>query len=119
MKESKLIQTLHGSLGGNRTRIKNKDLIFLLTQLSTYIKSGIPLVDALNILIRQVQKKAYRTILRDVTYDLTVGESFSSSLEKRGNAFPKLLINMVKASELTGELPEALDDMVNYYTESE
>lgn len=119
IRTSKLIQILYGSMGGNKTKIKNKDLIFLLTQLSTYIKSGIPLVDSLNILIRQVQKKAYKTILRDVTYDLTVGESFSSALEKRGPAFPKLLINMVKASELTGELPEALDDMVNYYTETE
>ena len=119
IRTSKLIQVLYGSMGGNKTKIKNKDLIFLLTQLSTYIKSGIPLVDSLNILIRQVQKKAYKTILRDVTYDLTVGESFSSALEKRGPAFPKLLINMVKASELTGELPEALDDMVNYYTETE
>lgn len=119
IRTSKLIQILHGSIGGNKTKIKNKDLIFLLTQLSTYIKSGITLVDSLNILIRQVQKKSYKNILRDVTYDLTVGESFSSALEKRGVAFPKLLINMVKASELTGELPEALDDMVNYYTETE
>ena len=119
IRTSKLIQILYGKMGGNRIRIKNKDLIFLLTQLSTYIKSGITLVDSLNILIRQVQKKSYKTILRDVTYDLTVGESFSSALEKRGAAFPKLLINMVKASELTGELPEALDDMVNYYTEVE
>ncbi|MBQ2946830.1 MAG: type II secretion system F family protein [Bacilli bacterium] len=119
IRTSKLIQTLYGSIGGNRTKIKNKDLIFLLTQLSTYIKSGIPLVDSLNILNRQVQKKSYKKILRDATYDLTVGESFSAALEKRGPAFPKLLINMVKASELTGELPEALDDMVNYYTETE
>ena len=119
IRTNKWIQTLHSSIGGNKTKIKNKDLIFLLAQLSTYIKSGIPLVDALNILIRQMQKKSYKNILRDVTYDLTVGESFSSALEKRGNAFPKLLINMVKASELTGELPEALDDMVNYYTEAE
>ena len=119
IRTSKLIQLLHGGVGGNSKKIKNKDLIFLLTQLSTYIKSGIPLVDALNILIRQVQQRAYKNILRDVTYDLTVGESFSRALEKRGSAFPKLLINMVKASELTGELPEALDDMVNYYTESE
>ena len=119
IRTSKLIQLLYGRMGANRTKIKNKDLIFLLTQLSTYIKSGITLVDSLNILIRQVQKKSYKTILRDVTYDLTVGESFSSALEKRGVAFPKLLINMIKASELTGELPEALDDMVNYYTEVE
>ena len=119
IRTSPLIQALHGNIGGKGTRIKNKDLIFLLTQLSTYLKSGIPLVDSLNILIRQVQKKSYKIILRDVTYSLTIGESFSASLEKKGNAFPKLLINMIKASELTGELPEALDDMVNYYTETE
>ena len=119
IRTSKWIQTLHGTIGENRTKIKQKDLIFLLTQLSTYIKSGITLVDSLNILIRQVDKRAYKSILRDVVYDLTVGESFSVALEKRGVAFPKLLINMVKASELTGELPEALDDMVQYYTEAE
>ena len=119
IRTSKWIQTLHGAIGENRTRIKQKDLIFLLTQLSTYIKSGITLVDSLNILIRQVEKRAYKSILRDVVYDLTVGENFSTALEKRGVAFPKLLINMVKASELTGELPEALDDMVVYYTEAE
>lgn len=119
IRTSPWIQTLHGSIGTGNTKVKNKDLIFLLAQLSTYLKSGIPLVDALNILIRQMEKKSYKAILRDVTYDLTVGESFSVALEKRGNAFPKLLINMVKASELTGELPEALDDMVNYYTETE
>jgi len=114
-----MIQTLHSSMGGNSTKIKVKDLIFLLTQLSTYIKSGIPLVEALNILIKQTQKKKYKNILREVTYDLTVGESFSVALEKRGAAFPKLLINMVKAAELTGELPESLDDMVQYYTQEE
>lgn len=119
VRTSKLIQLLHSSIGGTRVKFKNKDLIFLLAQLSTYIKSGITLVDSLNILIRQINKKSYKEVLREITYDLTVGESFSSALEKRGNAFPKLLINMVKASELTGELPEALDDMVNYYTETE
>lgn len=119
IRTSKWIQILHGNIGTTKAKMKNKDLIFLLAQLSTYLKSGITLVDSLNILIRQVQKKSYKTLLRDVTYDLTVGESFSSALEKRGNAFPRLLINMVKASELTGELPEALDDMVDYYTEVE
>ncbi len=119
IRTSKLIQTLYGKVGGNKIKIKNKDLIFMLTQLSTYIKAGIPLVEALNILIKQTQQKTYKVILREVTYDLTVGESFSFALEKRGAAFPKLLINMVKAAELTGELPESLDDMVVYYTEAE
>ena len=118
IKTSSFIQNYYKNFSP-RTKFKNKDLIFLLAQLSTYLKSGIPLVECLNISIRQVQKRAQKNVLRAVTYDLTVGETFSSALEKRGDSFPKLLINMVKASELTGELPEALDDMVEYYTEAE
>ena len=119
IKTSKFIEFMHKNFGNTHVVIKKKDLIFMLSQLSTYLKSGIPLVDSLNILIKQTRKKSYKEVLREVTYDLTVGENFSASLEKRGNAFPKLLINMVKAAELTGELPEVLDDMVNYYTEAE
>ena len=48
-----------------------------------------------------------------------MGDSFSQALEKQEQAFPKLLINMVKAAEMTGDLAETLDDMANYYTETE
>ena len=42
-----------------RKPMRNKDLIFFLTQLSTYIKAGIPLVEAMSILTRQFKKKYY------------------------------------------------------------
>lgn len=116
---SRMIQLLYGNLNTKKKKIKTKDLIFLLTQLSTYLKSGITLVESLNILIRQTKNKNIKYILREATQELTMGESFSKALEKQGNAFPKLLINMVKASELTGELPETLDDMIQYYTDVE
>lgn len=119
IKTSRLIQLLYGQVSGSSGKVKNKDLIFFLTQLSTYIKAGIPLVEALKILTRQYKKKKYQRIFSAIIYDLTMGDNFSTALEKQGNAFPRLLINMIKASELTGELPEALDDMADYYTETE
>lgn len=119
IKTNRWIQMLHGSVGPNKTKIKIKDLIFLLTQLSTYIKAGIPLVESLKILTRQYKNKSYQRIFRAIIYDLTMGENFSDALDKQNVAFPKLLINMVKAAEMTGELPEALDDMADYYTETE
>lgn len=119
IKTSRLIQMLYGQVGSASGKVKNKDLIFFLTQLSTYIKAGIPLVEALRILTRQYKNKRYKRIFGAIIYDLTMGDNFSTALEKQGNAFPRLLINMIKASELTGELPEALDDMANYYTETE
>lgn len=119
IRTSKWIKFFHSNYSSNRVKIKTSDLIFFLTQLSTYIKAGIPLVDSLQILSRQYKQKSYKRIFRSMMYDLTMGENFSTAMEKQGVAFPKLLINMVKASELTGELPEALDDMEQYYTEAE
>ncbi len=119
IKTNRLIQLLHGGKQVSKTRIKTKDLIFFLTQLSTYIKAGIPLVDALKILSRQYKNKSYERIFRAIIYDLTMGDNFSDALSKQGNAFPRLLINMIKASEMTGELPEALDDMAEYFTETD
>src|SRR5574344_19324 len=119
IRTDKWIQFLHGSSGKtSNIKVKTKDLIFFLTQLSTYIKAGIPLVDSLKILKKQYKNKNYQKLFRSLIYDLSMGDNFSDALGKQGEAFPRLLINMVKASELTGELPEALDDMANYYTES-
>lgn len=119
IRTSKWINLLHKTTGNTIVKFKTKDLIFFLTQLSTYIKAGIPLVESLKILSRQFKNKNYQKLFRAMIYDLTMGENFSSSMEKQGNAFPKLLVNMIKASEMTGELPEALDDMAEYYTEAD
>lgn len=119
IKTNKMIQILHSNTSTNKTKFKNKDLIFFLTQLSTYIKAGIPLVEALRIVARQYKNKKYQKIFRAVIYELTIGESFSSAMEMQDVAFPKLLINMVKTAEMTGSLPEVLDDMANYYSEVE
>ena len=117
---NKWITFFHGRGTVNKTKFKTKDLHFFLTQLSTYIKAGIPLVEALRILSKQFKKnKAYQRIFKSIIYELTMGEAFSSALDKQGVAFPKLLINMVKTAEMTGELPEVLDDMSDYYYQTE
>lgn len=119
IKTNKWIQTMYSSVNGNGAKMKKKDLIFFLTQLSTYIKSGIPLVEAFSILSRQFKDRNYQRMFRAMMYDLTMGESFSKAMENQGDSFPPILINMVKSSELTGELPEALDDMADYFTQTE
>lgn len=119
IKTNKWITLMHGNVSSGGPKIKTKDLVFFITQLSTYIKAGIPLAEAMDILSRQYKNKSYKKIFSSIIYDLTMGEAFSTALSKQGKAFPKLLINMIKTSEMTGELPEALDDMANYYTEAD
>ena len=98
-----------------QNQMRYKDLIFFLTQLSTYIKSGIPLTDSISILENQTKNKKNKDLFKKVLYELNTGANFSEALARQGNTFPKLLINMLKTSELTGNLTEALDDMAAYY----
>ena len=95
--------------------MSSKDLNFFLTQLSTYVKSGIPLLDSMEILSRQSKKKNISMLYRKIVFDLNRGVSFSDCLAKQGKVFPKMLINMLKTSEMTGDLTGVLDDMAAYY----
>lgn len=101
------------------SQMKDKDLNFFLTQLSTYIKAGIPLIDSIKILAKQAKEKKVQNLYNRLVFELTTGETFSEALSKQGAVFPKLLINMVKTSELTGNLTGVLDDMADYYKTSD
>ena len=101
---------------GNGTKMSAADLSFSLTQLSTYIKSGIPLSDSVKILAKQAKKASLKKSFNQLVYELLKGESFSEAMEMQPAIYPKLLINMVKTSEMTGDLPTILDDMAEYYT---
>lgn len=100
-------------------KFKSNDLDFFLTQLSTFLKSGITLIDSVKVLSKQCKNNGQKQVYKSIIYELTMGENFSEALAKQGTVFPKLLVNMVKTSELTGDLPETLDDMANYYKEME
>lgn len=100
-------------------QMRDKDLNFFLTQLSTYIKAGITLIDSINILAKQTKDKKVRNLYNRLVFELSSGESLSEALNKQGAVFPKLLINMIKTSELTGNLTGVLDDMADYYKTSD
>lgn len=99
--------------------MKDKDLNFFLTQLSTYIKAGITLVDSINILAKQAKDKKVKNLYNRLVFELNTGQTLSEALNRQGVVFPKLLINMIKTSELTGNLTGVLDDMADYYKTSD
>lgn len=92
------------------------ELAFALTQLATYLRAGITLVDSVRILAKQTPQPQKRKVYELIVYDLLAGDSFSDALERQSKVFPKLLINMAKTAELTGDLPNVLEDMAEYFT---
>lgn len=118
IKTSPMINFLFKESSFGSPKMSTKELIFWLTQLSTYLKAGITLNDSVKILSKQMSsKKSKARAFQSISYELTLGSSFSASLEKQGDMFPPLLINMIKAAEASGTLIETLEDMAAYYTE--
>ena len=113
--EDKLSTSLGLATSATSKKMSAKEVNFFLTQLSTYIKSGIPLLDSMEILSRQAKSKSTKMLYGKIVFELSRGVSFSKCLEKQGKVFPKMLINMLKTSEMTGDLTGVLDDMAQYY----
>ena len=67
--------------------MRYKELTFFLTQLSTYIKSGITLADTIAILEKQTNKKKNKELFKRISYELNTGSNFSEALARQGNVF--------------------------------
>ncbi len=105
---------LNVDIGG--TKLNASELSFMLTQLSTYLKAGISLIDSVRILSKQANKKYKRRIFDKLTYALLMGQEFSEALNEQDKVSPRMLIKLVKTAAMTGDLPATLDDMADYYT---
>ncbi|GGM27271.1 phytochrome sensor protein [Paraliobacillus quinghaiensis] len=95
--------------------IKNKDFVIFLRQFSTLIDAGITLVETTVILEEQTQSKPLKKALQQIQNDLEEGIGLSDALAEFPRLFPELLISMIHAGEVSGNLDEILDRMAAYY----
>jgi type IV pilus assembly protein PilC len=91
-----------------RGKIKMKDVVIFTRQFSTMINSGLPLVQALDILSKQSENKALQEVTRQVVYDVESGHTVADAMRKHPKAFGELYVNMVAAGEAGGILDTIL-----------
>ena len=90
-------------------RISREDLALMTRQLSSLLKSGVPLVEAINSLGKEFSGHPLEKILADISSELKGGKSFSEALKIHSQIFPPFYINMVRTAEETGELDRVLN----------
>jgi type IV pilus assembly protein PilC len=88
--------------------IKMRDIVIFTRQFSTMINSGLPLVQALDILAKQSESKALQEVTRAVVFDVESGHTVADALGKHPKAFSDLYVNMVAAGEAGGILDTIL-----------
>jgi len=84
-----------------------KDKIFFTKQLALLLKSGIPLAEAINLMIDQ-SPKYMRPMLTKMRDELREGKSFATILSAYPKSFSSLYIQLIKAGEASGQMEKVL-----------
>ena len=96
------------------SKIKLGELVLFSRQMATMIDSGIPLVQALEILSEQIENRGFRAIIVEVKKDVSSGAALNEALAKHPRAFSLLFVNMVKAGESSGALDAIMERLASY-----
>lgn len=91
-------------------------LVQFSQELLSLLTAGLSLVESIETLVDKENIDNNRKIIQSVLSRLYEGATFSSALEK-SSEFPALYIATVRASERTGDLPEALKRFITYQTQ--
>src|SRR5688500_3908006 len=89
-------------------KISMRDIVIFTRQFSTMINSGLPLVQALDILAKQSENKSLQVVTKAVVFDVESGNTVADALGKHPKAFNELYVNMFVAGAAGGILDTIL-----------
>ncbi len=104
---------------GGKNKVKAKDIAIFSRQLSTMMSSGVPLVQAFEIIGRGHENKGVQDLLLSVKTDIEGGSNMSDALRKHPLYFDDLFCNLVQAGEHAGILDTILDRIATYKEKTE
>jgi type II secretory pathway component PulF len=105
--------------GEVRIRVSSKDVLAFSVQLSTALKAGLPVLEALQIIRDQQSKPAIITLLENLSRQVSSGKSLSEAMEQYPRVFSPLYISMVRVGETGGILDQTFDQLVRLLTREE
>ena len=112
-KKNKKFESLKSKKKMNRKRRlkppSTKTLAVATKQLSSMIRTGLPLLEALNILSESSDDKTLKAVFKEASIGISRGATFQEILEKHPEVFDEMYLALVSAGETAGLLPEVLD----------
>ncbi|MXS85835.1 type II secretion system F family protein [Nitrosomonas sp. HPC101] len=95
-------------------KITDKDITLFTRQLATMMKSGIPLLQAFDIVGKGHSNRAAGKLLMDIKSEVETGSSLANAFKRHPLYFDSLFCNLVAAGEAAGILDSLLDRLATY-----
>lgn len=86
-----------------------KDLAISTKQLASMVRTGLPLLEALNIISSSSDNKSLKSIYKEVAIGISKGTTLLENFSLYPNIFDEMYLALVSAGEAAGKLPEVLD----------
>lgn len=96
-------------------KVTKKDIAVFCRQFYTMLNAGVSIINCLDVLEKQIENKTLKNAVYDVYEDVQKGMSLSAGMNKHRKVFPILLINMVEAGEVSGNLDVLIERMAVHY----
>ncbi len=91
-----------------KSRVSRKDIIYFTNQLAIMVDAGVPVSTALEGVSSQLENQTLRDILIQIQKSVEAGSDLSSALEEFPRCFDQTYVNLIKASEASGTMPQML-----------
>lgn len=100
--------------GASGSPVKPKDIAFFSRQMATMMKSGVPIVSALDIIASGHKNPRMKKLVDTIRTDIEGGSSMYEAVSKHPVQFDELYRNLVRAGEGAGVLETVLDTVATY-----
>lgn len=108
--------TLFSSKG---KKIKPLDIAFFTRQLATMMASGVPIIQAFDIIAEGTENANMRKLVNEIKVDVAAGNTLADSLRQHPRYFDDLFCNLVESGEQSGRLESLLDRIAEYKEKTE
>jgi len=95
-------------------RVPRQEVMHFSRQIAAFVRTGIPIIDAVAVVEDSTGNKRFKAILADVREQLEAGVPFSEALAPHEAVFPSYYLGILRSAELTGQLDTVLDQLSSY-----
>ncbi len=100
-------------------RVRRSEVILFTRQLATFVRVGVPIVEAMSVLREQAGSALMKRALGEMIIDLGNGSSLSSAMARWPRVFSLLYVDMIRSAEVSGNLDNVLRQMAVYMDRDE
>ncbi len=97
-----------------KSKVPLVEIMHFCRQMSTFVRSGVPVTEAIETIRRDTKNKRFNEVLADINERVAAGYSMAEGVNRHAEVFPAYFVAMLGSAELTGKIDEAFQQLYAY-----